>query len=193
VELGHVEDLRALEPVAKLKSIPQEKNKVLLEVVLHNAGKPGVIDAFVAFAKKRGGEAFVDRQRDVGGLTFIPIAIDSARAVEVAQFSFVRVARGMPSIRPFRPTLLRKVVDYPVTLPKIPAASVSERAVIFDGGIPQGIRPQLSQWVTVADAPGIGQPEPDYEAHGLAVTAAFLFGPLSAGLKAPQPSVTLIM
>jgi len=33
-----------------------------------------------------------------------------------------------------------KVVDYPVTLPKIPAASVSERAVIFDGGIPQGIR-----------------------------------------------------
>ena len=51
--------------------------------------------------------------------------------------------------------------------------------MIFDGGIPANVRTQLAAWVSLTEPPGTGPATPDYESHGLAVTSAFLFGPLS--------------
>jgi hypothetical protein len=56
---------------------------------------------------------------------------------------------------------------------------------IFDGGLPNDHG--LERWVTQHDAPGVGAPVATGQRHGLAVTSAFLFGPLTQGEPLPRP------
>src|SRR3546814_20663215 len=56
---------------------------------------------------------------------------------------------------------------------------------IVDGGLPANHG--LDQWVTLHDAPGVGRPIAAGQAHGLAVTSAFLFGPLVQGEPTRRP------
>jgi hypothetical protein len=185
-DLGHIEEFSSFESKSKLKAIPQGEG-VLLEVVLHNSGTDDVILAFINYAKVRGAEPLIARRRDVQGLTFIPVRVDPARAEEIARFSFVRVARGMPSLRPFRPSILRSASGFDVVLPSDGPVDSTTRAVIFDGGIPKSARSALEPWVTLVEPPGIGAPVASFEEHGLGVTTAFLFGHLEAGRALQQP------
>lgn len=93
----------------------------------------------------------------------------------------------MPSLRPFRPSIVRGVSGFDVTLPTDSALDSASRAVIFDGGIPASARPVLSRWVTLVEPAGIGAAVPDFEAHGLGVTTALLFGPLAPEQVPPTP------
>lgn len=183
-DLSHMEDIAPLSPSEKLRSIPADRDQALFEVVVHDAS-PSILAAFAAYTKKHGGEALMGRRRDVRGLSFIPVRAPTNKVEEIARFSFVRVLRGMPTLRPFRPSMLRSRKGFAVQLPMEGAASADVRAVIFDGGIPKGV--DLSRWVTPIDPPGIGPVFADYAAHGLAVTTAFLFGPLVEGGSVPQP------
>jgi len=45
--------------------------------------------------------------------------------------------------------------------------------------------------VTLIEPAGIGNPVPAFEQHGLAVTSAFLFGPLQSGATTPPPICTV--
>jgi hypothetical protein len=184
-DLSHIEDLTTFDAKAKLRSIP-EQEEALLEVVLHNSGAEDVILAFIRYAQAHGAEPLTARRRDVRGLTFIPVRVDPARAEEIARFSFVRVARGMPSLRPVRPSLLRGA-GFAVTLPTEGPIDTATRAVIFDGGLPTNARDALKPWVTFVEPPGIGNVVPAFEEHGLGVTTAFLFGPLGAGQPVDVP------
>jgi hypothetical protein len=104
--LSHIEDLNAFNAKSKLRGIPEGKG-VLLEVVLHNSGVDLIVLEFIKYAKAHNADPLIARRRDVQGLTFLPVRVDPKHAEDIARFSFVRVARGMPTLRPFRPSILR--------------------------------------------------------------------------------------
>jgi hypothetical protein len=181
-ELGHIEDISAFSPDDKLRSIPRDRESVTLEVVLHNDQPGNILKTFAAYAELHGAQALLERARSVQGLTFVPVKASPKRARELAQFSFVRVARGMPSLRPVQPTFIRGFAAKGVVLPDADATG-GAKAVIFDGGLPT--KHALTRWARAIDPPGIGAPVPSLQHHGLAVTGALLFGHLDGNAIAP--------
>ena len=90
----------------RLNDLDDASALLRFEVVVHEASER-VLKAFEAYATTHGGTALMDRRRDVRGLAFIPVRAPSSKVQRIAAFSFVRVLRGMPSLRPFRPGILR--------------------------------------------------------------------------------------
>ncbi len=174
-DLSHIETIAFQSPEAKLKNITKAES--WLEVVLHNHSNVNVLSAFSRYATELGARVDVNRGRKVGGLTFVPVSATGAVSRQIARFSFLRVARSMPTLRPMRPPLLRAARQKAV-LPTDDAISSDFRVLIFDGGIPPSTVPSLSRWVRLVLPSGIGPSVPDLELHGLAVTSAFLFGPI---------------
>jgi len=177
-DLSHVEDISLPIGRTKLKSLgttPAETQR-WLEVVLHNRGRVDVLAAFVEYAKALGTVVDVRRSRNVGGLTFVPVSSDAKAAERLADFSFLRVARSMPTLRPLSPSIIR--ANTVVSVPIVDPVTGSCRALIFDGGIPSGVLSALQPWVTLIEPSGIGPSVPYLEEHGLGVTSAFLFGPI---------------
>ena len=190
--LRTIEDVAAFHPESKIRSVPNDRQSVMLEIVLHNADDEDVVRSFISYAQDAQAIVHTEKRRDVGGLTFLPVEVGHARVAEVATHSFVRVARGMPTLRPLRPGVIRSNAvsgSFNVVFPDEPALSEDAEAVIFDGGIPDQAKPVLAPWVSFAEAPGIGPADSVYEAHGLAVTSAFMFGALSAGQNLERPPV----
>lgn len=177
-DLSHLEDISFPAGTTKLKNLGDvpAKDRRWLEIVLHNRGRVDVLTAFVDYAQSLQSEVDVARSRHVGGLTFVPVAADANGAEKLADFSFLRVARAMPSLRPLSPSLIR--ANATVVIPKDLAITTTCRALIFDGGIPDGVRAALAPWVTLIEPPGVGPSVPQFEEHGLGVTSAFLFGPI---------------
>lgn len=189
-----IEDVSAFYAESKVRSIPENRDSVMLEVILHNADDEGVVQSFLDYASLFTAAVYTERRRDIGGLTFFPVEADPASVIEMARHSFVRVARGMPSLRPLHPGITRLNVDdssFALNLPDGSPLSEHAEAAIFDGGIPSYALSDLAPWVTVTDPPGIGTADPAYEEHGLAVTSAFLFGPLTPGNVAERPWVSV--
>jgi len=116
----------------------------------------------------------MDKYRKVQGLAFIPVLATPELASELAQFSFLRIMRPMPQLRPIHPTLLRSHQSMPVIFPSESAINPNLRVAIFDGGIPNVN--ELNKWVTSITPDGIGEPIDEGLEHGLAVTSALLFG-----------------
>lgn len=183
--LTQIEDLSPFVADDKLRGIPADKNEVLLEVVLHNRGSTKILDVFEKYAQTLGATLLKNRVRNISGLTFVPVRISSAKIRELAAFSFVRVARGMPTIRPIPINGMRSNNNFNVTLPDLDPLSKDVRAVIFDGGLPESV--DLSRWGDYYEPVGIGAPIPDCVVHGLAVTSAFLFGSLVENQALRQP------
>jgi len=183
--LQQVEGLRAFSGSTKLRSIPKGSN-ITLEVAIHNAGTSGILRSFSAYVQTLGGEVLSDHRVDARGLTFVPVRIASSEVSSLADFSFVRVARGMPQLRPYRP-VVRSVSGFGVTVSSMTVQSTAARALILDGGIPEHAREFLSPAVRFIEPTGIGEAVPSLEMHGLAVTSAFLFGSLVEGVSPPPP------
>lgn len=177
--LGQIEDITPFEASRKIKGVnPDATGKEMLEVVLHDAVSPRVLDGFLLFARTLGCTVLADRLRRTGSLGFVPVRAPTDAIGQLAKFQFVRVARGMPRLRPLRPSLVREGLESEsVTLPTDGPLVSDVRAVIFDGGLPSS--PDLSKWVRSIDAPGVGKADPEHQLHGLAVTSALLFGPLT--------------
>lgn len=183
--LTQIEDLQAFRGRDKLKGIPVEGDEAIFEFVLHNAHDPQIVEAFYNYAERHQGEAVVDKRRDVRGLTFLPVRAPIAMVRELADFTFVRVARGMPTLRPLTPAIMRTVTGFKIDLPDVDALSPDTKTVVFDGGLPDPN--PLARWVNYIEPPSIAAPIPDCVGHGLAVTSAFLFGSLTKGKDVPQP------
>lgn len=192
-----VEDaFRRIESVAtpgrsRLKALSRrfEDRKTLpLEVVLHNPeelANSDVIRTFAKFMKSLDVRLDLDRQRQAGGLAFLPIIAPRDRLDDVLSFSFLRALREAPRIVPFDPVSRSFGRTFPVVLTDEDAVAPDLSVAIFDGGLPDDHG--LDQWVTLHDAPGIGAPVDAAQQHGLAVTSAFLFGPLSQGQPLSRP------
>lgn len=182
-DLAHIEEMTSFATDEKLKTIPDVTDEVMLELVLHNDRRGEILKAFGVFAENHHAHPLLDRARSVQGLSFVPVRATPAVARELAQFSFVRVVRGMPTLRPLPPSLVRAATGGDVDLPDADAAG-SARAVVFDGGLPDNHG--LDRWVTLIEPPGIGPAVAFYQDHGLWVTSALLFGHLGHR-DAPQP------
>lgn len=185
-QLSHFEQIKFPEATSKLKTIPENQITVTLEVVLHTDGNFPIVDSFITYAKKLGADPLTKSRRDVRGLTFLPVIAVPAILKDLAEFTFVRIARGMPSLRPFRPGILRSSSGFPFKLPtEVPLTPI--RAVIFDGGLSAEAVNSLSPWVTYHEPTGISLAVPEYQSHGLAVTGAVLFGTLERNKTLPIP------
>ena len=187
-EIIRFERVGAYSASMKLRGLAESSaERKLLEVVLHNAGDQGVIDAFNDYAEGLGAEVLRPYRRDIKSLTFVPVRISEDKAERLAEFSFLRVLRPMPQLRPLAPKFLRGAPAVPPELPNGNAIDSNVKAVIFDGGLPDNAPKALGRWLRYIEPHGIGKPVPFYQEHGLAVSSAFLFGDIKAGKPLPTP------
>lgn len=189
-DLTKVESFTAFPPKDKLKTIPEESQRLLLEVALHaTAGANYILQDFRAYAGWLGAEADFERRFYAGGLCFLPVRADSDTLTELAKFSFLRVARPMPRIRVLQPVVRSwsRPEAFRVELPEEEAVDPQLRVAVFDGGI--AADSHLAPWVASHDAAGVGEANEDYLEHGAAVTSALLFGPLGKNRNTERPYV----
>lgn len=190
------DDFRRIESIAapgknRLKRLSDrfaDRDTIPLEVVLHNPDNDGntdVVGAFAEFMRSLDIWYDLDRRRQVGGLAFLPIIAPREQLSGVLDFAFLRVLREAPRIVPFDPVTRSIGSAFPVMVGREDAVAPDLSVAIFDGGLPDNHG--LDQWVTLHDAPGVGAPSPAGQRHGLAVTSAFLFGPLIPGEAPDQP------
>lgn len=129
--ITQVENLAPFNAEEKLRGIPPDREDVVLEVVLHNQGRKQIVREFQAYTEKVGGTALLDRSKSIGGLTFVPVRTKVSTVQDIAAFTFVRVARGMPSIRPLPSTMVRGISGFAVELPQEGPLSNDVRAAIL--------------------------------------------------------------
>ena len=129
----------------------------------------------------------LDRRLYVGGLCFLPVRVHHSALRQLAEFSYLRVARKMPRLRTLRPAIRSwsGPSSFNCTLPAETAVDPGLHAAVFDGGLPN--LPSMTRWVTAHDATGVGVAINDYLHHGAAVTSALLFGSLRRGKQARRP------
>jgi Subtilase family len=186
-ELIRVEQIYFVPPESRLQPIRSDADAPLLEIVLH-APDDYIIEGFRDYMKDLGVKVDLDRRFQVEGLCFLGARIPKDVRVEMAKFSFLRVARLMPRLRQLHPMgILRSsgLKGFACKLPTRDALSPDLRVAIFDGGVPSDAN--LDKWVNRKKASKLAAAHPDAQAHGLGVTSAVLFGPLKDGQPLPQP------
>jgi hypothetical protein len=186
-ELVRVENLSLAPPENRIRALGSKKETPLLEVVLH-ASADYVIEGFRDYMRTLDIKLDLDRRFQVDGLCFLAARVPRELHVEMAKYSFLRVAREMPRLRQLRPaTPVRSfnVKGFPVSLPKKGPINADLRVAIFDGGVPADAK--LDRWVSRKKSKQIGLADPDSQRHGLGVTSAVLFGQIEEGVPLPQP------
>ena len=186
-ELIRVEDCYFAQPKDRLQRVRSTKDAPLLEVVLH-APEDYVIEGFREYMKGLDIPVDLDRRFQIEGLCFLGVRVPTILHVEMAKYSFLRVAREMPRLRELRPaTPVRSfsVGSFPCELPKMGPLNPDIRVAVFDGGVPgdAGLKP----WVSRKLPPKVGTTDPESQAHGLGVTSAVLFGPIRDSEPFAQP------
>lgn len=153
----------------------KDRIEVLMECVIHNGTSENILDSFFRYLSTldKSINFEVGKVRTVGQLGFVPIVTDKKNIDAIGKFSFLRVFRKMPDLRPFRPLLTRNLQDQ---LASLPNGVIFEnfKALIFDGGLPQGL--ELPSYINYEEIEGIGAATNELTQHGLAVTSAYLFG-----------------
>jgi hypothetical protein len=190
-DLIKIEDFRTQPADEKLKPFRSDAEEPLLEVVLH--AQPVAEDAFIlegfeAYLATLGIDLDLDKRRFFAeGLCFLPLRVPRDVAPEVVKYSFLRLAREMPRLRQFRPVARATPGFSPFAcrLPKEGPIDLDIRVAVFDGGVKADGK--LDPWVSRKKTKNIGEPVPEFQNHGTAVTSALLFGPLQDGVTADRP------
>lgn len=188
-DLVKVESVEPITDTSRLKPIASKRSKVRIEVVLHASADPEsgfIIEGFGRYVESIGLQVNLDRRLFADGLCFLSMDASPQQAAEIAAYSFVRVVREMPQLRP---VLRTGDTGFKVTVPTEDPLDPSIRVAVFDGGVPD--KTLLDPWVRRHDTPGVGQPLDDYLWHGSAVTGALLFGPLSEDTPIGRPYCTV--
>lgn len=188
-EIIRIEDVHAIQPNEKIRPMRSDADNPLLEVVLHS-GEDYVLQGFKEYLRGLDVRINLDRRIQVQGLCFLPVQVPTEVHTEMAKFSFLRVAREMPSLRQLRPipsaNLTRSTsLSFPAAPNNLQPLTKDIRVAVFDGGVPKDILPP--ELVRRKKADGVTDPNPGYQAHGLGVTSALLFGSLEQGVPVPQP------
>lgn len=140
----------------------------------------------VSYAHELGFETKENLSLEVSNLWFLPIIGDVNKAIDIAKHAFVRVVRPMASLRSFRPLVRSMPGSSKAKLTTAPPIASDVRVAILDGGLPE--QHALGAWLNeyrLSDPTSMDHPDgPD---HGLWVTSAYLFGPLSHENEASRP------
>lgn len=194
-DLIKIEDFRVESAEEKLKPFRSDSQDPLLEVVLHAqpvAEDKFILDGFEAYLKTLDIKGDFDKRRFFAeGLCFLPLRVPREVAPEVVKYSFLRLAREMPRLRQFRPVARATpgFTPFACRLPNEEAVDPEIRVAVFDGGVKADGK--LDKWVARKKTKNIGDPVPEFQNHGTAVTSALLFGPLQDGATADRPFATV--
>jgi len=189
-QLRRFEDFQDFTAESKLRSIPDGNRLPWLEVVLHTGSVKSadyIIAGFRNYLKGMNISVDLDRRLHVGNLCFLPLQAPRGMVNEIARYSFLRVVRGMPKLRPPHVTrsISQSVFLGPNAVPSGQPIDPGLRIAIFDGGV--GENPVMNRYVNSWRSPGLEKPAPKYEEHGHMVTGAVLFGPIENPNSLPIP------
>lgn len=189
-------DLVKIEDISLFKAEEKVLGELLstksdIEVVVHfdSALDLEWEDSFIRYSQGKKVELDMTRAYQSRGLLFVPAKADKKSVEKFAEFSFVRAVRPMPKLRTINaPSLVRSRST--VTLPVGKPFDESFRVAVFDGGLPDNH--PFGNWVRTIEpvsSSRIGNPMPDLQAHGQAVTSALLFGHADGALERPYSYV----
>ena len=151
-----------------------------------------ILEGFEAFVETLNLTLNLDKRRFFAeGLCFLPLRVPREVAAEVVKFSFLRLAREMPRLRQFRP-VARATPGFSSFACRLPTEGPIDRDIrvaLFDGGVKSDAK--LDQWVSCKITNDLGDPVPEFQNHGTAVTSALLFGPLHDGVAAQRPYASI--
>lgn len=188
LDLSHIEQFSAYEPEDRIVSLGHDKER-FFEVGIHLLPEDNdqfVQRAFASYATGVGATIHADLAFSAGNLWFLPVEGEHDGIRRLAEFSFVRVIRPMPKLRGMRPVQRSAGVTVACNLPTEQPLSSEPKVAILDGGLPRhhSIAPWIGNYrvldANAADDPGGLE-------HGLGVTSAFLFGPISPNSTAARP------
>lgn len=190
-DLTHIEAFGATNPEEKVKAVVRGTKKAVYEVGIHlvagDAESESIQAAFGAYAADVGGELMSELGFIVGNLWFLPVRGDQQAIHRISEFSLVRVIRPMPGLRSMRPMPAPAgSVKIGCSLPTAQPLSSQPRVAILDGGLPDHhpIGPWMRNYELMDPDANDHTDGPD---HGLAVSSAFLFGPIQPNGQANRP------
>lgn len=186
-QLHTMECISPFSPKDTLRNIPSEiEEEPVFEIVLHaTPDRDWVVEGFREFLRDYDLEPDLDRLLFVNGLCFMPLRAHRDFLSDISQFSFLRVARVMPRLRPLQPVVRSTFTRHKVLLPTEGPIDPNLRVAVFDGGLLPGHPYGL--WAEEYELEGIGSAVDEYCEHGCTVTSALLFGPLSPNTQAERP------
>lgn len=188
LDLAHIEKFSTFAPEERIASYGNKKDR-FFEVGVHmlpDEGRLVIQRAFVRYAKDAGVKVHNDLSFMAGNLWFVPVEGKHDNIVKLVEFVFVRVIRPVPKLRGMRPAHRTGGVSVRCSLPTEQPLSSEPKVAILDGGLPKQhvISPWLRSYrILDEDA----DDDPGGPEHGLAVTSAFLFGPIQPDGVAARP------
>ncbi|KFK93356.1 MULTISPECIES: S8 family peptidase [unclassified Serratia (in: enterobacteria)] len=181
-EIITFESISFFEPNEKIKQIEDSNNLRKIEVALHTPNESGsILRAFINYALSCGAKVDESKVISVKGLTFLPIMANAKAAAQVAEFSFLRVIRDLPSLRINNPVFTRSLIEESqLTLPHDNALNSDIKVAVFDGGIGNT---DFESWVREYTFSKDSKTSGALLSHGQDVTSTILFGAIVEGQK----------
>lgn len=188
LDLAHIELFTTFPPEERIRN-DIEEGMCFYEVGVHllpDEHPAFIQNAFIKFADSLGVKTHTDFRFRAGNLWFVPVEGARGAMEALSSFSFVRVIRQVPKLRGIRPAVRGKAISVSCDLPTEQPLSSEPKVAILDGGLPKKhpIAPWLGSYREL-DPSAAGDPE--FCEHGLAVTSAFLFGPIQPNGTADRP------
>jgi hypothetical protein len=187
--MERVEPFRASDRLRGKLPVQRQERVRAYEVGLHlipNDSAQLIERSFQAYAAGLNIEIVMDLTFNAGNLWFVPVRGTPSQMSSLAEFSFVRVIRPMPTLRSVRREVRASGARLHCALPNDEPLSSEPRVAILDGGLPDSH--PIGRWVrnyrlmdedAKSTAGGVE--------HGLAVSSSFLFGPLPPSGQAQTP------
>ncbi len=188
LDVAHIERFSNFAAKDRVKQHGTAKNS-FFEIGIHllpNEESLFIRTAFSKYAKQVGAKTHNDLSFRAGTLWFIPVEGPRDSIEKLSQFVFVRVIRPVSKLRGLRPFSRSSTVSINCQLPSEQPLSSEPKVAILDGGLPQHhpITPWLRSYRELD--PG-AHADTDGMEHGLAVSSAFLFGPIQPNGMAQRP------
>lgn len=165
-----------------------DKESGYFEVGLHLIPEyeDAVRSSFLKYAISNGFKVYDDLVFTAGQLLFLPVKGDPSQLEKLADFTLMRVVRPVPKLRGTRPIWRGAPLSIGFSLPNQQPLSNEPSVAILDGGLPAThvLDPWVNRYFKSDDE---AEDVEDYIGHGLAVTSAFLFGPIDPNKVAQRP------
>jgi hypothetical protein len=188
LDMAHIENFAAFSSEQRVAAFGRKKDR-FFEVGVHllpDENRLFVQRAFAQYAKDAEVKVHSDLGFTAGNLWFVPVEGKHDDIKRLAEFVFVRVIRPMPKLRSMRPVHRTGGVSVGCNMPTEQPLSSEPRVAILDGGLPKDhtIGPWLRSYRKLDED---AADDPEGVEHGLAVTSAFLFGPIQPNGAADRP------
>lgn len=188
LQFSEIENFSNMAPSDRLRA-NIKSFKETIEVGLHLVPEQdvnAVRRAFVNYAESCGFSVNQEFDFPVGRMLFVAASGDPKGLGKLALFTMVRIIRPMPHIRGSRPFPRANAISVGFSLPSSSPLSSEPTVAILDGGLPGDhvLQPYVGRY---EESDPLAGDADDYLDHGLAVTSAFLFGPIEPNSPAPRP------